>query len=50
MLHFIRFPTDEINNFFDLSKKIGMAESVSTVCATGGGANKFKDNFKNVRL
>jgi len=39
-----------MNNFSDLSKKIGMADSVSTVCATGGGALKFEDIFKNVRL
>lgn len=47
-LHFIRFPTSEMNNFLDLAKKKGMATSVSTVCATGGGAFKFEENFKNV--
>lgn len=47
-LHFIRFPTSEMNNFLELAKKKGMAASVSTVCATGGGAFKFEDNFKNV--
>lgn len=49
-LHFIRFPTCEMNNFLDLAKKKGMAASVSTVCATGGGAFKFEENFKNVSL
>lgn len=47
-LHFIRFPTSEMNNFLELAKKKGMAASVSTVCATGGGAFKFEENFKNV--
>ncbi|XP_025194402.1 pantothenate kinase 3 [Melanaphis sacchari] len=46
-LHFIRFPTSEMNNFLELSKKKGMAASVSTVCATGGGAFKFEEMFKN---
>lgn len=49
-LHFIRFPTSEMNNFLDLAKKKGMATSVSTVCATGGGAFKFEENFKNVSI
>lgn len=49
-LHFIRFPTSEMNNFLELSKKKGMAASVSTVCATGGGAFKFEDMFKNVSI
>lgn len=49
-MHFIRFPTSEMNNFLELAKKKGMAASVSTVCATGGGAFKFEDNFKIVSL
>lgn len=49
-LHFIRFPTSEMKNFLDLAKKKGMAASVSTVCATGGGAFKFEENFKNVSI
>jgi len=49
-LHFIRFPTSEMKNFLDLAKKKGMATSVSTVCATGGGAFKFEENFKNVSV
>ncbi|XP_066598696.1 pantothenate kinase 3 isoform X2 [Prorops nasuta] len=45
-LHFIRFPTSEMGNFLALAKLKGMASLLTTVCATGGGAYKFEDNFK----
>ncbi|XP_055529130.1 pantothenate kinase 3 isoform X1 [Wyeomyia smithii] len=45
-LHFIRFPTAEMDKFLALAKRKGMAQLVTTVCATGGGAFKFEDNFK----
>lgn len=45
-LHFIRFPTSEMGNFLLLAKSKGMAQLVTTVCATGGGAFKFERNFK----
>ncbi|XP_065087600.1 pantothenate kinase 3 isoform X2 [Ochlerotatus camptorhynchus] len=45
-LHFIRFPTSEMDKFLALAKRKGMAQLVTTVCATGGGAFKFEDNFK----
>lgn len=48
-LHFIRFPTSEMGNFLQLAKSKGMAQLVTTVCATGGGAFKFEQNFKDVR-
>lgn len=47
-LHFIRFPTSEMINFISLAKAKGMAELVTTVCATGGGAFKFENKFKEV--
>lgn len=47
-LHFIRFPTSEMGNFLALAKSKGMATLVTTVCATGGGAYKFEDNFRKV--
>lgn len=47
-LHFIRFPTSEMGNFLELAKSKGMANLVTTVCATGGGAFKFEENFKRV--
>lgn len=47
-LHFIRFPTSEMRNFLALARSKGMANLVTTVCATGGGAYKFENNFKQV--
>jgi type II pantothenate kinase len=47
ILHFIRFPTSEMPNFLDLAKSKGMATLASTVCATGGGAYKFEQQFLN---
>lgn len=47
-LHFIRFPTSEMGNFISLAKAKGMAELVTTVCATGGGAFKFENKFRDV--
>ena len=41
-LHFIRFPTGQMNAFVELAKEKGMAYMASTVCATGGGAFKFE--------
>lgn len=47
-LHFIRFPTSEMKNFLSLAKYKGMAKLVTTVCATGGGAFKFEEDFRRV--
>ncbi|XP_071749918.1 pantothenate kinase 3 isoform X2 [Lepeophtheirus salmonis] len=50
-LHFIRFPTSEVNSFIELAKAKGMASMASTICATGGGAYKFEKDFKeNVNM
>lgn len=52
-LHFIRFPTAEMGPFLQLAKSKGMAKLLTTVCATGGGAFKFEEEFKrevNIRL
>ncbi|XP_070508599.1 pantothenate kinase 3 isoform X3 [Chironomus tepperi] len=52
-LHFIRFPTAEMGSFLQLAKSKGMAKLLTTVCATGGGAFKFEEEFKrevNIRL
>lgn len=43
VLHFIRFPTAQMDSFVELAKGKGMANLASTVCATGGGAYKFED-------
>ncbi|GAB6023310.1 Pantothenate kinase 1 [Chamberlinius hualienensis] len=45
-LHYIRFPTSEMGSFLELAKQKGMASLASTVCATGGGAYKFENEFK----
>ena len=45
-LHFIRFPTSEMPVFIKLAKSKGIAYMASTVCATGGGAYKFEEDFK----
>ncbi|XP_050706685.1 pantothenate kinase 3-like isoform X2 [Eriocheir sinensis] len=45
-LHFIRFPTSEMPQFLELSKSKGMATLASTICATGGGAYKFEQDFQ----
>ncbi|XP_037282935.1 pantothenate kinase 3 fbl isoform X1 [Rhipicephalus microplus] len=45
-LHFIRFPTSEMPRFLELAKAKGIASLASTVCATGGGAHKFENDFR----
>jgi hypothetical protein len=37
-----RFPTNQMSGFIELAKEKGMADTLSTVCATGGGAYKFE--------
>ncbi|CAO1394878.1 unnamed protein product [Diamesa hyperborea] len=44
-LHFIRFPTAEMGSFLQLAKSKGMAQLLTTVCATGGGAFLFEEQF-----
>lgn len=44
-IHFIRFPTAEMGSFLQLAKSKGMAKLLTTVCATGGGAFKFEQDF-----
>lgn len=36
-----------MGNFLSLAKQKGMAELVTTVCATGGGAFKFEKDFRD---
>ena len=50
ILHFIRFPTTEMDNFLLLAKSKGFASLSSTVCATGGGAFKFEADFIKVLI
>jgi len=44
-LHFIRFPTSEMKAFIDLAKSKNFQSIATSVCATGGGAYKFEDQF-----
>ncbi|CAD5113056.1 unnamed protein product [Dimorphilus gyrociliatus] len=41
-LHFIRFPTSQMNAFIELAKSKNFSSLATTVCATGGGAYKFE--------
>lgn len=45
-LHFIRFPTSEMNVFLQLVKAKRIASVSSTVCTTGGGSIKYEEDFK----
>lgn len=45
-LHFIRFPTSKMPEFLRMAAKKNLAEIASTVCATGGGAEKFEELAK----
>lgn len=47
-LHFIRFPTSEMMGFIDLAKAKNFSSLASAICATGGGAFKFEDDFMQV--
>lgn len=44
-LHFIRFPTSQMNAFMDLAKAKNFSSLLDSVCATGGGAYKFDLEF-----
>lgn len=46
-LHFIRFATSQMPDFLSLAKNKRFAGTVSTVCATGGGAYKFEQIIEN---
>jgi type II pantothenate kinase len=43
--HFLKFRTDRMQNFFKIIKKEQLLSCNSRVCATGGGARKFRQNF-----
>nr|KAG5698754.1 hypothetical protein BaRGS_032173 [Batillaria attramentaria] len=45
-LHFIRFPTHEMQAFIDLAKVKNFSSLASAICATGGGAFKFEKDFQ----
>lgn len=45
-LHFIRFATSHMPQFLEMAKNKRFADTISTVCATGGGAYKFEEDIK----
>lgn len=47
-LHFIRFPSNEMKKFLSLAKSKRLSELLTTVCATGGGATMFENDFLKV--
>lgn len=47
-LHFIRFPTSEMQAFIDMAKAKNFPSLATSICATGGGAFKFEADFKEV--
>ncbi|XP_041368842.1 pantothenate kinase 3-like isoform X2 [Gigantopelta aegis] len=44
-MHFIRFPTSQMYQFIDLAKSKNFSSLSSAICATGGGAYKFEEDF-----
>ena len=49
-LHFIRFPTSEMNAFIELARSKNFPSLAKSICATGGGACKFESHFKSVSI
>ena len=47
-LHFIRFPTCQMDAFLELARELNASALDSKVCATGGGAFKFEGDFRKV--
>jgi len=45
-LHFIRFATSQMPAFLTMAKNKRFADTINTVCATGGGAYKFEEDIK----
>ncbi|XP_013414430.1 pantothenate kinase 3 [Lingula anatina] len=45
-IHFIRFPTAGMGAFIELAKAKNFPSVAETICATGGGAHKFEQDFK----
>lgn len=48
-LHFIRFQTADVPPFLSAVQKKTIDKLHRTICATGGGAYKFEDDFRTVR-
>lgn len=47
-LHFIRFPTQAMHRFIQMGSDKNFSSLHTTLCATGGGAYKFENDFRTV--
>ncbi|XP_075787099.1 LOW QUALITY PROTEIN: pantothenate kinase 2, mitochondrial [Pelodiscus sinensis] len=47
-LHFIRFPTHDMPAFIQMGSEKNFSSLHTTLCATGGGAYKFEQDFRTV--
>uniref|UniRef100_A0A8C5MK20 pantothenate kinase n=1 Tax=Leptobrachium leishanense TaxID=445787 RepID=A0A8C5MK20_9ANUR len=47
-LHFIRFPTQDMSVFLQMARDKQFSSLHTFLCATGGGAYKFEEDFLNV--
>uniref|UniRef100_A0A8C7YZA9 pantothenate kinase n=1 Tax=Oryzias sinensis TaxID=183150 RepID=A0A8C7YZA9_9TELE len=47
-LHFIRFPTQAMPRFIQMGRDKNFSSLHTTLCATGGGAYKFENDFRAV--
>ncbi|TRY62394.1 hypothetical protein DNTS_007873 [Danionella cerebrum] len=47
-LHFIRFPTQDMHRFIQMGRDKNFSSLHTTLCATGGGAYKFEEDFRMV--
>uniref|UniRef100_A0A3B5MDM7 pantothenate kinase n=1 Tax=Xiphophorus couchianus TaxID=32473 RepID=A0A3B5MDM7_9TELE len=47
-LHFIRFPTQAMPRFIQMGRDKNFSSLHTTLCATGGGAYKFENDFRTM--
>lgn len=47
-LHFIRFPSCAMHTFIQMGSEKNFSSLHTTLCATGGGAFKFEEDFRTV--
>ncbi|XP_009080080.1 PREDICTED: pantothenate kinase 1-like, partial [Acanthisitta chloris] len=49
-LHFIRFPSCAMHRFIQMGSEKNFSSLHTTLCATGGGAYKFEEDFRTVSI
>ncbi|XP_029465701.1 pantothenate kinase 1 isoform X2 [Rhinatrema bivittatum] len=47
-LHFIRFPSSAMHKFIQMGSEKNFSSLHTTLCATGGGAYKFEEDFRTI--